>query len=59
MFFEVLNSDGKTVFNTSESACLPRGEQIKNMLNIGYKFRVDNKILTKKALNEFMKQEGL
>ena len=59
MFFEVLNSDGKTVFNTSESICLPREKQIKIMLSLGYKFKVDNKILTKKALNEFMEQEDL
>ena len=59
MFFEVIDSNGKTVFNTTENICLPKEKQIKLMLNLGYKFKVDNRFLSKKTLNEFIKRERL
>ena len=55
MLFEVINSQGKTIFYTNEKICVPPYKQIKTMLTTGYKFRLDGKIMTKKSLEEFTK----
>lgn len=54
--FEVVNDKNITVMSTTSSTCIPNESQINSMLNAGYKIRVNNKIIAKKKLNEFIKE---
>lgn len=55
--FEIYTEKGSRLFYTSSEECLPSKEQINSMLNVGYKFKLDGKTLSKKALNELIKGE--
>ena len=57
MLFEIYTEKGRRLFYTTSEECLPPKEQINSMLNAGYKFKLDGKLLTKKALNELIKGE--
>ena len=54
MKFEVLNDKGKTVFQCNQVSCIPTEEEIKSMLNARYKFKIDDKIATKKRISELI-----
>lgn len=54
MKFEIFNEKNKVVFNTQEKQCLPDKHQINTMIKIGYKFKIDGKLLTKKQLTELI-----
>lgn len=53
--FEIYNEKGNRLFYTNSEECLPPKEQISSMLNAGYKFKLNGKSITKKALNELIK----
>lgn len=55
MKFEVVNIQNKVVMSTEYEECVPNKEQCEHMLKAGYKFRLDNAILTKKKLDVFLK----
>lgn len=57
MKFEVVNDKGKVVFNTTEISCLPTKTEINSMIKAGYKFKLDNKSITKKKLEEIIINE--
>lgn len=57
MLFEIYSEKGGRLFYTSSEECLPSKEQINSMLNAGYKFKLDGKILAKKSLSELIKGE--
>ncbi len=57
MKFEVINDKGKVVFNTTETSCLPTKTEINSMTKAGYKFKIDNKSIAKKKLEEMMTNE--
>ena len=59
MKFEVVNDKSKTVMYTSSPHCIPDKDILMSMLNTGYKFKLDGKILSKKAINELAKGERL
>ena len=54
MKFEVLNDKGKIVMTTTSVVCIPEKELIGQMINAGYKLRLNNKIISKKKLEEFL-----
>lgn len=57
MLFEIYNEKVRRLFYTSSEECLPSNEQINSMLNAGHKFKLDGKMLSKKAINELTKGE--
>lgn len=50
--FEIYNDKNRRVFCTNGQSCLPQKEHLDSMLKNGYKVKLDNKALTKKAINE-------
>ena len=59
MKFEIINDKNKIVMNTIHECCIPSKDILTSMLNAGYKFKLDGKILSKKAINELTKGEKL
>ena len=59
MKFEIINDKNKVVMHTSSPSCIPDKDTLMSMLSAGYKFKLDGKILSKKALNELAKGEKL
>lgn len=57
MKFEIINSNGKIVFNTMDESCLPTKGEINSMTKVGYKFKIDGKSITKKKLEEIINME--
>lgn len=58
MKFEVINSFGKTVMCTDYEECVPNKKQIDIMRKVGYRIKIDNKITSKKTLDEFLTSIG-
>lgn len=56
MKFEVLNSKQKVVMHTTDISCIPSKDTLNAMLNAGYKFKLDDKAITIKKLNEQLKE---
>ena len=54
MKFEVIDNTGKTVMVTSYSEYIPTKEQINLMTKAGYKFKMDGKVLSKKAIDDLL-----
>lgn len=54
MKFEVINDKGKTVMTTQSVNCIPTKQQCEHMMKTGYKFKLDNNILSKKKLEELL-----
>lgn len=52
MLFEIFNDKGHRVFFTNSENCLPEKNNLEAMLKNGYKFKCDDKTLTRKAINE-------
>ena len=59
MRFEIINDKGTIVMNCSSIDCMPNKEQIDVMLQIGYKFKVDNRIISKKKIVEIIKEKQI
>jgi hypothetical protein len=55
MKFEVLNSIGKTVMQCSEINCIPDNNQLSLMANAGYKFKINDKVVSQNKIKEFIK----
>ena len=55
---KIINDRGKTVMSTSYIECFPSKSQINSMIQNGYKFRLNGKIISKKALEEFIRENG-
>ena len=58
MKFEVINARGVTVMQTTMKSCIPDEEQLTYMSKVGYKFRLEGKVVTLKKLKEFQKEES-
>ena len=56
MKFEVINDKNKVVMHTESMSCIPNREIVESMITSGYKFKVDNKILTKKKIIDLIKE---
>lgn len=54
MKFEIIK-DNVTKFNTYHSECIPPIKQINEMLRVGYKVKIDNKIVSKTQINNVLK----
>ena len=54
--FEIFNDKNVRVFVTNSKGCLPEEEHVKAMLKNGYKFKLDGKLLSKKAIIEIYKE---
>lgn len=54
MIFQILNEIGETVMYTENTKYIPNKQQIDIMAKAGYKFKMDNKIISKKKLEEFI-----
>ena len=59
MNFEVVNDKNKVVMHTKDISCIPNKEILNSILNAGYRIKLDGKILSKKAINEFVRREQL
>ena len=55
MKFECVNRDGRTMSSTTYMSCLPTERQIESMSNVGYKFKLDGKIISKKKVKEIIR----
>lgn len=53
MRFEIFDEKDKVVFNTSMIECIPKKSQIDIMYKCGYRFKINNKTISKKKLEEF------
>lgn len=53
--FEVYNYNNDRVFYTFEKQCVPSKKAIETLINDGYKIKVNDKILYKKNIDEFLK----
>lgn len=56
MKFEVINDKNKVVMHTESISCIPDRGIIESMIAAGYKFKIDNKILTKKKIIDLIKE---
>ena len=54
--FEIYNDKNRRVFWTNSINCFPSKEHLDSMLKNGYKVKVNNKQLSKKAINELYKE---
>ena len=50
--FEIYDENNRKVFETKEIICLPEKEHINLMLLNRYKIKIDEKVATKKTINE-------
>ncbi len=55
MKFEVINNKNKVVNHTEYISRIPDIDTIESMIAAGYKFKIDNKILTKNQIVDFVK----
>lgn len=53
---KIMDDRGRTVMSTSYIECFPSKSQIVSMVQNGYKFRLNNKMVSKKVLEEFIKE---
>lgn len=58
MKFEVISDKNKTVSYTFKIGDIPPKEYLNSMANAGYKFKMDGKIVSKKKIEELIKQKG-
>lgn len=56
MRFEVINLFNKTVMHTKHISCIPKNMQLESMSKVGYRFKLNNKIISKTKLIEYLKQ---
>lgn len=56
MKFEVINDKNKVVMHTKYTSCMPNKDALNLMAKAGYKFKLDNKAITVKKLNERLKE---
>ena len=54
--FEVFNDKGKRVFFTYDETCIPSKEQLNAIFKDGYKIKINGTTVTKKKLNELLKE---
>ena len=54
--FEIFDSTGARIFNALDEPSIPPKEHIDSMIKNGYKIKLDGKIMTKKAINDFIKK---
>lgn len=54
MNLAIYDDKNKTVFQCDKKSCFPTVNEIKSMAASGYKFKLDNKIISKKKLLEFI-----
>lgn len=55
MKFEIFNDKGKREFYTYEKECIPPKHEIDVMSKNGWKFKLDDKVISKTKLNEMIK----
>lgn len=55
MKFEVLNDKGNTVFYTYRKKDIPE-DHLQSMVSSGHKFKIDGKNVSKKKLEDFLKE---
>lgn len=56
--FEVIREDGIAVMGCSSVSCIPDSKQIDDMCSAGYKFKLNGKRISPKALKEILKDNG-
>lgn len=56
MLFEAINDKGKVTFWCQQVSCIPTMREIVSMINAGYRFKIDGKIVTKKRIKEWMEE---
>ena len=57
MKFEIIQN-GKRIFVTEHVSCIPPKRQIEIMTKTGCKFKMDGKIITKKRIEEILKEHN-
>lgn len=57
MKFEAIQN-GEIIFVTEQISCIPPKRQIEIMTKAGYKFKIDGKIITKKRIEEILKEHN-
>ena len=56
MKFEIINDKNKVVMNTTHGYCIPDKDILTSMSKVGYKFKLDDRAITIKKLNEMLKE---
>ena len=55
--FEVVDDKNKTVYFTHTISGIPQKEHLSAMSNAGYKFKIDGRVVSKKRIEEMLKQK--
>ena len=55
MKFEVINDKLKPVMTCTQKSCIPPADILKSMSAVGYKFRLDGKVIAVKRIMEYIK----
>lgn len=58
MKFEVINDKNKVVMNTTDVSCIPPKEILHSMAGAGYKFKLNDKLITIKKIIEQIKENA-
>lgn len=56
MKFEVVNDKNKTIMSTTSASCIYNKDILNSMSKVGYKFKLDGKLITVKKLDEKLKE---
>ena len=56
MKFEIFNENGVRLFYTEHKECIPTPNELSAMTRLRYKFKVDDKIVSKKKVEEILKK---
>lgn len=54
MKFEVINDKGMAVMSCADVSCIPDDSQLSSMIKAGYKFKIDEKIVTVKKIKNYV-----
>ena len=59
MKFEVINDKGKTIMFTTQIPAIPKQRQIELQFKAGYKFKLNGKTISKKALIDYIRENNV
>lgn len=59
MKFEIFNESGTILFNTEYKECIPNSTELSAMTKARCKFKIDGKIVSKKKIEELLKNASL
>ena len=57
MKFEVVNDKNNVLMNTTSTECIPNKDTLNLMSKVGYKFKLNGKVVTIRKLYETLKEK--